>query len=151
MRRSRPLSKVTLRHRLLKKLWSLFSEYVRKKSKGICFTCGIKGHYKSLDAGHYCHGRLDFDELNIQAQCTRCNRYLHGNLGIYAEKLIAKYGEAAIKDLRIRAAKVKKWEIEELQEKINYYQSAIEKLNKYENTSDCFVYCFARSSHDEKR
>src|SRR6185295_6730992 len=111
LRKRRPLSKQTILQRLHKKAWALFSEYVRRSSKGICFSCGARKHWKELDAGHYIHGRLDYDELNIHAQCTYCNRYLHGNLGKYAERLLARHGEAALQELRLRANQVKKWEV----------------------------------------
>ena len=129
MRKRRPVSKQTLRERLLKKLWKLFSIYVRQKSKGVCYICGAKKDWRELDASHYIHGRLDFSEINIQACCRKCNRFMHGNLGRYAERLITDYGRERLVELRQEAAQVKKWEPEELQEKITYYTQAIKKLN----------------------
>jgi len=81
-----------------------------------------------MDAGHYIHGRLDYSEVNIQSSCTKCNRYLHGNLGRYAECLIAVFGEQRIIELRRETNQIKKWTPRELQEKINYYQKEIKKL-----------------------
>lgn len=83
-----------------------------------------------MDAGHYIHGRLDFDEDNIHAQCTHCNRYLHGNLGIYAEKLIALYGKDRVEKLRRRSTEIEKWSEDELKRLIEHYQKKITKLEQ---------------------
>ena len=54
-----------------------------------------------MQAGHYIHKDcLDYDDVNIHCQCARCNKWLSGNLGVYAERLIAEYGEAVIAELR---------------------------------------------------
>lgn len=46
-----------------------------------------------MDAGHFIHrNSLDFDLINIQPQCAKCNRYLSGNLGVFAYRLKNKYG-----------------------------------------------------------
>jgi hypothetical protein len=47
-----------------------------------CVTCGVTGHYKDFDGGHYFsrrHLRLKLFEENIHPQCTRCNRFLMGD------------------------------------------------------------------------
>lgn len=117
--KKRQKSKVDI---LKAKLWKVFSWYVRSKSNGICFTCGRWHDPRELDAGHYIHGRLDYDEININAQCTYCNRFLHGNLGVYGEKLIEKYGLERIQELRREANQAKKYTIDELEDLIAHYQ-----------------------------
>ena len=89
-----------------KRAWKVFSKWVRRV--GVveylpCFTCGKIYPVKELDAGHFLHGKLDFDPINIQPQCTRCNRFLHGNLWEYGKRLTALYGEKAIDQLEGRA------------------------------------------------
>lgn len=128
LRKKRPVSKQTLRKRLHLKLWKTFSQYVRKKSKGICFTCGARKAWQDMDASHYLHGKLDYSEINIQACCVRCNRYLHGNLGAFAERLVGEYGQARITKLRLEAREIQRHEIEWLQEKISYYEEEFKKL-----------------------
>ena len=94
---------------LMKKLaWGEFSKYIRMKdadSNGLaeCITCGAKNHWKEMNAGHFRHGKLDFDEKNINVQCVRCNKWLSGNLGQYAIKIVKKYGVEAVDDLNQRA------------------------------------------------
>ena len=54
--------------RLRDRAWILCSEYIRKRDKGICFTCGEPGD----QAGHFKHGKnceRYFDEYNIHCQC----------------------------------------------------------------------------------
>lgn len=58
-----------------------------------------------MDAGHFIHGRLDFDPRNIHVQCSYCNRYLHGNLGEYAIRLIGELGQAGVKKLKADSIK----------------------------------------------
>lgn len=77
---------------LYKKAWDAFSLYVRTKENYTCFTCGKRGDKYDMQAGHFKHNVLDFDEMNVHCQCTQCNHFLSGRLDVYAEKLIQKYG-----------------------------------------------------------
>jgi hypothetical protein len=82
-----------------------------------------------MNAGHYIHKDcLDFDPVNIHCQCVRCNKYLSGNLGVYAERLIMEYGEEAIAELRIRSQEIKKFTLAELEEIIFSYQEKLKDL-----------------------
>lgn len=86
---------------LHKKAWSLQSEWIRRSEHGICYTCGAHDEWKNQNAGHYIHGNhMDFVIMNIHCQCVRCNKWLSGNSGIYAERMIAEYGEEAVASLR---------------------------------------------------
>ena len=109
---------------LEKKAWKVFSEYIRKRD-GRCFTCGARKELKELDAGHFYHGKLDFDEMNIHAQCTKCNRFLHGNLGEYAIRLIDTYGREAFDELGKRRWAVNKWDFNTI---IDEYTKKISEL-----------------------
>ena len=121
----KPPSKKTLH----KKAWKLHSEYIRKAEKGICFTCGIHKHWKEQNAGHYIHKDcLDFDSVNIHCQCVRCNKFLSGNSGIYAERLISEYGEDTIAELRTRSEIIKKFTLEELENLILSYKQKLKDL-----------------------
>ena len=77
--------------------WRLMSEWVRRKDANPdgfneCYTCDTPLHYKQLQAGHFKHGRLDFDERNLKPQCAQCNKYYSGRLDVYAERLIKDNG-----------------------------------------------------------
>lgn len=56
------------------RVWRLMSEYVRRKWAdkdwfNTCYTCSYNTHWKNLQAGHFKHWRLDFDERNLKPQC----------------------------------------------------------------------------------
>ena len=101
------------------KAWDTFSKWIRNRDKK-CITCGST---KSLQAGHFWHGVLDFDEMNINAQCSGCNHFKSGNLAVYSTYLINKYGIKKFKDLEKRHYLAMKGEKRTDQD----YQDIIEK------------------------
>jgi hypothetical protein len=113
---------VTLR-KLHKKAWKVFSLWIRKRDKGVCYTCGRRFPIGELNAGHFIHKDcLDFDERNIHAQCVYCNFRLHGNLTKYAEHLIKQYGADIIGILNRLGDKVRKFKQQELLNIIEKYK-----------------------------
>jgi hypothetical protein len=112
-----------------KELWELQSKLIRIKSGGICFTCKKKFDWKKLEAGHFRHGWGDFEEKNIQAQCVKCNRYLHGNLGVYAVELDKKYGQGTAEELIRLSGKPIKYDLDFLLKKIEQIKN---ELKNYE-------------------
>lgn len=126
---------------LKKKLWKIFSEYVRRKDcftdvlcEGFtsCFTCGLRSHWKTLDAGHYHAGstslRLFFDERNVHPQCTACNRFRHGNLTAYAVALRKKYGEGILEELDALRHQPVKYSRSDYEGFIQIYQDKLKDL-----------------------
>jgi len=105
------------------KLWKLFSIFIRQRDQGKCFTCGVIKPWKQMQAGHFKHRKLDYDERNINCQCPRCNKFLHGNLDIYAEKLEEKYGHGILQRLREDASIVHKYTRSELEDLIKQYET----------------------------
>src|SRR5574343_472919 len=80
---------------LRKKAWSVFALWVKNRDKWTCITCGKRYPKGSpqMNAGHFKHKDcLDFDERNINAQCARCNKWGHGRLDIYGDRLREKWG-----------------------------------------------------------
>lgn len=102
------------------KTWVALSKFVRQRDKK-CVTCGGPPD----DAGHFIHNsersqslggnELWYDLRNINAQCTRCNRFKSGNLAPYALYLEEKYGHGVIQELHDLWRKPKKWTREEIQ------------------------------------
>lgn len=111
------------------KLWKVFSRYIRLRDNGTCFTCGVKKHYKEMQAGHFIHNVLDFDEMNINCQCARCNKFLQGAGATYAMRLLDKYGAEEFNELRKRAAKALGGERREEHE----YKEMLENYTKLAN------------------
>ena len=83
------------------KAWATFRLWIRARDKR-CVTCGS---VNNLQAGHRWHGKLDFDEININAQCSGCNKWRQGNLSKYDDYLIARYGMLAWQELYARKNK----------------------------------------------
>lgn len=114
--------------KLKKKAWRAWSRYRRKKfadSSGYteCITCGKTLPWQLMDAGHFVHNKLDFKEENINPQCTRCNRFLHGNLGVYAVWLDNWYGKGTAERLiKMGQRVVEKYTHEELLNIIKLYE-----------------------------
>ncbi len=119
---------------LRKNVWDLNSEWVRRREANFqgyiaCFTCGKQEHWKEMNAGHYIHrDSLDFEEININPQCVRCNKWLSGNSGVYAIKLIEVFGLKAFKNLEAKRCLIKKFNREELENLKKFYQKKLEKL-----------------------
>lgn len=113
------------RKNLINELDKVTSELVRRQacdSKGLvyCFTCGVRKPWQMLDCGHFrsrrfTQTRFDFD--NLRPQCRECNRYKHGNLGIYRQKLVRELGEQKVKEIETRPPrKIMEIELEQLLE-----------------------------------
>lgn len=112
--------------RLKKKLWKLFSEYIRKRDadeQGMvkCFTCTRVSHWKEMQAGHFVAQSLGlwtvFVENNVHAQCAPCNLYKRGNPSVYALELVKRYGPDILGELQLLRKenyKINRAEYEEL-------------------------------------
>jgi len=114
--------------------WDLMSKLVRLKNadwKGNvrCFTCGLEGRWQDYDSGHYIHrNSLDFDPVNIQPQCSKCNKYLNGNLGRFAHAIVSKYGMGEWERLESLRFKERYFKVKELYEIIDNLKEALKKL-----------------------
>ena len=112
---------------LKKKVWKLFSEYIRLRdcikttgcsSFGLCITCGKRYHFKLLQAGHFISGRHNanlFSERGTHAQCYNCNINLRGNTLEYRRKIIELYGEGVDEELEEEARQTRKFNISNLE------------------------------------
>lgn len=111
---------------LKKKLDSIFSLHIRKRDKGKCFTCGATKEIKEMQTGHFVsrsHNSVRYDEINCHCQCVGCNIFKNGNLAEYSYRLIQKYGQKEFNNLIKKGRQIKQFNIKELEDKINYYDS----------------------------
>ena len=95
---------------LKKEAWDLQSKSIRQSQANFqglvaCYTCGTLKHWTEMDLSHYIHNRLDYYENNLRVCCVRCNRFLHGNLGVYGERLIKEIGLEEVQKMRIYSYK----------------------------------------------
>ena len=130
MAKTKKRKKKNRKPQLKRKLWIIFSKYIRARDNYICFTCGKQLTPKNSDAGHYVPRSaglsLYFDERNVHCQCTYCNRFMHGNLSQYALKLVKKYGEGILEDLDKKRRKITRYSEDEYLEMIVYYKNKLE-------------------------
>ena len=82
-----------------------FNTYVRYRDRDLpCISCEVSGAHKGVggywDAGHYrsrgAARHLSFNLWNCHRQCSRCNRYLGGNICAYRLKLIPRISLAKV-------------------------------------------------------
>ena len=128
-------NKKVSRSKLVKKLDTIFSQYIRLKNsvneKATCFTCGKVDHWKKLQNGHFQsrkHYSTRWDEVNCQVQCAGCNVFKYGEQYKFSVNLDAKYGEGTAEDLSIKAQQILKISNFELEEMIKKYKSLVDSM-----------------------
>lgn len=119
--------------KLKKKLWTLFSIYIRYRDKGVCFTCGLKKQWKEMQAGHFISRAIGgillyFHERNVHCQCFRCNINLGGNGAIYAKRLKERYGQEALDELYTLQQTLAQWTPQDYLDKIEHYKNLIKEM-----------------------
>lgn len=118
---------------LKKKLDKVFSDYIRQRDGGRCYTCGSTQEWKYQQNGHFIsRGKMStrYDEQNCHCQCVSCNVFKNGNYPEYAAKLQDQYGDGIIKELNARGRAIKQFTVKELTELIEKYQKKIIILNR---------------------
>ncbi|MCP3683909.1 MAG: recombinase [bacterium] len=93
-----------------KKLWRLFSKFIRLRDRFQgdyckCISCGSIKHWKDMHAGHFIgrrHLGTKYDPKNVHAQCCSCNTFGEGEQFKYGQNLIKKYGEGIINELEVK-------------------------------------------------
>tara|TARA_R110000803_G_scaffold104705_1_gene172870 strand:+ start:1690 stop:2079 length:390 start_codon:yes stop_codon:yes gene_type:complete len=128
------VAKKLTRSKLVKKLDSVFSQYIRQqnavKEIATCFTCGKKDHWKKLQNGHFQsrrHYSTRWDIMNCQVQCAGCNVFRFGEQFIFGQNLDNKFGEGTARRLHIKAQLTVKYADFEIEDLINKYNSLVNK------------------------
>lgn len=122
------VKKVTVTQ-LKKKLWTVFSEYIRTRDKFTCFVCGRFATGGGMHAGHFIPKSvggiaLYFHEDNVHAECYHCNINLGGNLYEYGLRL----GKDKCDELYEIKKQTNKWSTEDYQEKIELYKTKLKNM-----------------------
>jgi hypothetical protein len=122
------MAKKVSRSSLVKKLDTVFSQYIRQRYAesgiAICITCGKQDEWKKLQAGHFMsrrHYSTRWNEDNVQVQCYGCNVMRSGEQYLYSKYL----GETMSITLLNESRKTVKFADVDLLEKIEYYKSKI--------------------------
>ena len=131
-----PAPKKPSRSKIVQKLDTIFSLYVRTKhsKNGVCTccTCGRKFEIKKIQAGHFQsrkHYSTRWDELNVHPQCPKCNVFSQGEQYEYSKFLDRTYGEGTADSLVQKAREIQKFSQYELEELIEHYQQALKRLS----------------------
>lgn len=127
--------KLTPLPKLKKQLQALANKHARLRDcfgegGGACISCGQWFPYALLDGGHYIPTTVSstrFNEVNINIQCHKCNRFLHGNIRGYFRGMEAKYGRQRLDDLEASAGP-RKWTRDELLAMKEYYKEKIRAI-----------------------
>jgi len=121
---------------------TIFSRYVRLRDCietmgtpefGRCFTCGDIFNFEELQCGHFVGGRRNsvfFEINNSHAQCPGCNTFKGGNLEVYREKMILKYGLEEVERLESLRHQVRKIYSSEFVDLISEFKFKFESLTE---------------------
>lgn len=121
---------------LKKRAQALANRYARLRDcpngTAACISCGEYKSFAEGDGGHFIpttSGAVRFDERNINFQCVKCNRFLHGDQGRYLVGMEHKYGRAVVDELLAQVGALKAWKTWELEEIIDYYKKKIASIS----------------------
>lgn len=111
---------------LRRTLDAVFGQYIRTRDtdesgKGKCITCGV---FTELECGHFVprqYTATRWDDRNSHGQCSRCNRWLHGDQAEYYQVLVKKLGQGTVDDLMRLKHQTRKYTRSELEELIARY------------------------------
>jgi hypothetical protein len=132
------LSKKVSRKNLVKRLDTVFSQYIRLRNanpQGIaeCYTCGKRDDWKRLQNGHFQsrkHYGTRWDETNCQVQCVSCNVYKYGEQYKFGVRLDEDFGYGTAERLHTKATQITKYSNNDLQELITKYTNLVKKKMK---------------------
>ena len=106
------MAKKLSRSKLIKKLDTIFSKYIRqrdaKKEIATCFTCGKKAHWKKLQNGHF--------------QSRRFEQFTFGL------NLDSKFGAGTAQRLHTKARVITKLSSPDIEELILMYEDLVEEF-----------------------
>ena len=126
-----PKIKKPTRSKLVKKLDTVFSQYIRLKDSkdgiGTCVTCGKQDHIKNLQAGHFQSRKfysIRWDERNVKIQCSGCNIFRYGEQFKFSLYLGNKLSEELLAESRV----IRKFTNVELEEMIQKYSQRLKKF-----------------------
>ncbi len=112
-----------------KELDTIFSVWIRLRDKK-CITCLAT---KNLQAGHFVSRKYNstrYDEVNVNAQCVRCNMFDQGRQYDYGIKLNEMYGPDTADNLKGKSHETKKYTVPELEELKKHYLELIRELGE---------------------
>lgn len=136
MKTKKTKTKKPTRWKLVKKLDSVFSQYIRLKYSNPkwmcqCYTCGDIHHWKEIQNGHWLsrrYYRYRRDETNTHPQCVKCNIFLSGNQILYTRKMIDNHWRNLVDEMIDKKDEIYKVSTDELNNMIDKYKLLVEEL-----------------------
>jgi len=127
-----PLTKKPNRKLLVKKLDTIFSEYIRRRYAindiAECVTCGKKDHWKKQQAGHFMsrkHYSTRWDERNVEVQCQGCNVWRYGE----QYKFSLHLGAGLADELMVKSRQIEKFSNADLVMMYETYKQKVKDLD----------------------
>ena len=125
-------AKKPTRSKLVKKLDTVFSQYIRLSNADnngycTCVTCNKAFHWKEIQAGHFMsrkHYSIRWSTRNVKPQCVACNVYRAGEQYKYSLFL----GSELANELYLQSKEIVKFTNYELEDMINDYSEKLKKL-----------------------
>ena len=124
---------------LIKKLDRIFSLYIRLKYSDkhgycVCISCWKKDYYKRMHNAHWIsRGKIAtrFEEDNCRPACPACNTYRpEFHIRQFTLWQIKRLWQKKVDELIKKWNQLKRFKTSELEELIEYYKKAVEKLKK---------------------
>ena len=121
---------------LERKLWKVFSDFIRTRDKWTCLTCGKYEEGRGMHAGHFhdksiSNPELYFHPRNVHAQCVACNLYRSGNKAIYATRLVERYSPEILQELLVVKNSQVKWNRNDYEIKIEEFKEKLKNVGSY--------------------
>jgi len=121
---------------LKEKLDKVFAEYIRKRDSQrsnycLCISCGRLVHLTDADVGHFIPRSFTgtrWHEQNAHLQCQNCNRFNDGNVILYENELVKKYGISVVGALHRDSRKIVKMSDADYRNMIEYYKFKLSEL-----------------------
>lgn len=114
--------------KLQKKADSVFSQFIRIRDKGKCYTCGLQKHWKEMQNGHFVPRQylsLRYDEINCHCQCYACNMLYNGQPSAYAKRLEEDFGAGTVARLESKRKDLCLWREPEYNQIIDKYTALV--------------------------
>ena len=128
---SKKISRIPL-PKAIKKLDYWFELYIRYRDNWKCIVCDTTMWLDAthMHAGHLIrrtHKKTRWDEINVHAQCYKCNCAHNFDESAYTAKFLQRYGQQAYIDLVARAKGTDKLNSAEVIERAQYYKSKVDE------------------------
>tara|TARA_R110002096_G_scaffold306639_1_gene501266 strand:- start:51 stop:446 length:396 start_codon:yes stop_codon:yes gene_type:complete len=131
------MAKKVTRSKLVKKLDSIFSQYIRQRDSedGLCtcVTCGVQKPIKQMQNGHFItRGKYAtrWDEENCGSQCVGCNMFKQGEQFKFSRYIDEKHYEGKAEEILLKSNQTVKFTDNDITEMINHYKNKLNEFDK---------------------